>query len=251
MSVLNRDRPRPAVVYPDSDGKPMAENTLQFEWIVTIKEGLERIYTDRADVFVAGDLLWYPVKGHPKIRAAPDALVAFGRPKGYRGSYIQFEENGIAPQVVFEVLSPGNRPPEMARKFRFYQKYGVAEYYIYDPHKVELTGYLRADGKLRDIAEMNGWTSPLLGIRFDLSGSDLVIYGPDGERFLTYQEIAQERDRATQERDRATQERDEVVLERDRVAQERERLAQERDAERERAERMAAQLRAMGVEPPA
>ena len=88
MSILNRNRPpRPAIVYPDSDGKPMAENTLQFEWIVTIKEGLERICFDRDDVFVAGDLLWYPVEGHPEICvAAPTRLAAFGRPKGYRGS---------------------------------------------------------------------------------------------------------------------------------------------------------------------
>ena len=94
----------------------MAENTLQFEWIVTIKEGLERIYFDRDDVFIAGDLLWYPVEGHPEICTAPDALVAFGRPKGYRGSYKQFEENGTAPQVVFEVLSPGDRPKESDRR---------------------------------------------------------------------------------------------------------------------------------------
>jgi Uma2 family endonuclease len=243
MSVLSRDRPRPVIVYPDSDGKPMAENTLLFKWIVTIKEGLERIYFDRADVFVAGDLFWYPLEGHPEICTAPGALVAFGRPKGDRGSYKQFDENGIAPQVVFEVLSPGNRAEEMSQKFKFYEKYGVDEYYIYDLQKVKLTGYLRADGQLRDIAEMNGWISPLLGIQFDLSGSDLVIYGPGGHRFLTYQEIAQERDEVILERDR-------LVLERDRVAQERDRLTRERDAERERAERMAAQLRAIGVEPP-
>ncbi|KAF0217918.1 MAG: hypothetical protein FD167_5135, partial [bacterium] len=29
------------VYYPESDGKPMAENTTQYKWIVTIKEGLE------------------------------------------------------------------------------------------------------------------------------------------------------------------------------------------------------------------
>jgi hypothetical protein len=35
MSLLDR-RPRPAIVYPESDGNPIAENTLQFEWIVKI-----------------------------------------------------------------------------------------------------------------------------------------------------------------------------------------------------------------------
>ena len=64
-------------------------------------------------MFVAGDLLWYPVEGKPSIRTAPDVMVVFGRPKGDRGSYKQWEEDGIAPQVVFEVLSPGNRAGEM------------------------------------------------------------------------------------------------------------------------------------------
>ncbi len=72
MSVLTPPAARPQIIYPDSDGQPMAENTLQFRWIVTIKEGLERVYRHRPDVFVAGDLLWYPVVGHPEICQAPD-----------------------------------------------------------------------------------------------------------------------------------------------------------------------------------
>nr|WP_235963697.1 hypothetical protein [Tautonia rosea] len=51
------------VEYPDSDGKRMAEYTLEFQWIVTIKERLDALFRDRPDVFVAGDLLWYPSKG--------------------------------------------------------------------------------------------------------------------------------------------------------------------------------------------
>jgi Uma2 family endonuclease len=69
-----------------------------------IKENLECLFADHPDVFVAGDLLWYPVEGRPDIRVAPDALVTFGRPKGYRGSYQQWQEGNIAPQVVFEIL---------------------------------------------------------------------------------------------------------------------------------------------------
>src|SRR6516162_28281 len=120
MSISTSTHRRPSIVYPESDGKPMADNTLQFQWIVTIKEGLDWVFQDRPDVFVAGDLLWYPVEGKPKICQAPDALVAFGRPKGYRGSYLQWEEGGVAPQVVFEVLPPGNTMPELLRKLNFY-----------------------------------------------------------------------------------------------------------------------------------
>lgn len=82
-------------------------------------------------MFVAGDLLWYPQPGDNKIRQAPDTMAVFGGPKGDRSSYQQWEEGNIPPQVVFEILSPGNPLKEMARKFKFYEQYGVEEYYIY------------------------------------------------------------------------------------------------------------------------
>ena len=46
----------------------MADNTEQWEWIDLIKNGFEVVFLDRADVFVAGDLLWYPVEGEPQTR---------------------------------------------------------------------------------------------------------------------------------------------------------------------------------------
>jgi Uma2 family endonuclease len=186
----------------------MSENTLQFQWIVTIKEGLERAFRDRPDVFVAGDLLWYPVEGQPETRQAPDAMVIFGRPKGYRGSYRQWEEGGIAPQVVFEVLSPGNRPSKMIKKFRFYDRHGVQEYYIYDPESFVLEGWGRTDGELEEIPVMDGWVSPLLGVRFDTSEGELRLFAANGQRLLTYAELAEERDHIAHERDRLAQERD-------------------------------------------
>ncbi len=187
------------ISYPDSDGQPMADNTKQFRWIVTIKENLELLFADQADVFVAGDLLWYPVEGDNKTRQAPDTLVVFGRPKGDRGSYQQWKENNIPPQVVFEILSPGNRPAEMLRKFKFYERYGVEEYYIYDPDEIEFAGWER-QGKLVSIDEMDGWVSPRLNIRFVMTDDGLEIYRPDGRKFLTMlemeQQTAQEKQRA-------------------------------------------------------
>ncbi len=43
-----------AIIYPDSDGKPMADNTKQFRWIVTIKENLECLFANEK---VFGDRL--------------------------------------------------------------------------------------------------------------------------------------------------------------------------------------------------
>ena len=38
---------------------------------------------------------------------------------------------------------------------------------------------------------MRGWTSPRLGVQFELDGVDLCLTGPDGQRFATYLEVAQ------------------------------------------------------------
>jgi len=213
-----------AIIYPDRDGKPMSDNTKQFNWIVKIKEGLEILFKDNPDVFVAGDLLWYPVEGNNKIRIAPDAMVAFGRPKGDRGSYRQWEENGIVPQVVFEVLSPGNTPSEMERKLKFYEKYGVDEYYLYDPDNIEFKGWIRSENRLCPIEDTQGWLSPILKIRFEIlpNGKDdkeLVIFRPDGKKFLSPSEIEE---RAAQAELNA-------------------------EKERQRAELLEAKLRALGV----
>lgn len=51
------------ILYPNTDDEPMADNTRQFRWIVTVKEGLEHLFRQDPDVFVAGNLLWYPVEG--------------------------------------------------------------------------------------------------------------------------------------------------------------------------------------------
>jgi Uma2 family endonuclease len=186
-------------VYPDCDGQPVAENTLQFQWITTIQGNLNGMFRHTPDVFVAGDLLWYPVRGDATIRVAPDAMVVFGRPRGHRGSYQQWREGGIAPQVVFEVLSPGNRQGEMDDKFAFYDQRGVEEYYIYDPDRVELQGWQRRDGSLQPILTIDGWVSPRLGIRFDMSGPELVICDPSGKRFLTFEELMEQDEQLQQE----------------------------------------------------
>jgi len=236
MSIAITPARRPEIEYPDSDSQPMAENTLQFQWIVTIKEGLDALFRHDPNVFVAGDLFWYPEEGKPNVRTAPDTMVAFGRPKGHRGSYKQWEEAGIAPQVVFEVLSPSNRPAETIRKFRFYERYGVEEYYIYNPDNGDLSGWLRGSAGLEEVEDMNGHKSPHLGIRFQPGeGPDeLKIIGPDGRPFATYVELFEDREA---QRQKAEEERQRAEGEHERA-----------EAERQRADRLAAKLRELGAE---
>jgi Uma2 family endonuclease len=260
------------VVYPDSDGEPMSDTTLQYHYIVMIRDGLEALFADRSDVFVAANLLWYAVEGDATVRAGPDVMVAFGRLKGHRGSYRQWEEGGHPPDVVFEILSPGNRAGELKQKFEFYQAHGVEEYYIYDPDRGRLTGYRREGGELHEVPRMQGYISPLMGVQFELAQGELRLYGPNGRRFLTPLEqdqranraerrAQQEQLRAEQERLRAEQERfQREDAERQRDQERSEREAAERRAEavtaaaeqdRQRAERLAARLRELGIDPDA
>ncbi len=182
----------------------MAESTLQFDWIVLIKENLERFFADQPLVFIAGDLLWYPVEVAvpPAPAMAPDIMVVFGRPKGARKSYQQFKEDNIPPQVVFEVLWDSNKDQRgreiMQNKFLFYEKYGVQEYYVIDPEELVLEGWLRQsnspDSSLVPIPCMSDWVSPLLGIRFDYRRGDrLDIYSASGEKFKSVVELDRER----------------------------------------------------------
>jgi Uma2 family endonuclease len=230
MTILT---PPEQIIYPDDNGEPMSDNTLQYEWITTLKWELDALFAADPDVFVAGDLLWYPVEGDNRTRLAPDTMVVFGRPKGYRGSYMQWVENGIAPQVVFEVLSPGNRKGEMDRKRDFYERYGVEEYYVYRPETFALQGWRQSAsaGGFTPIKLINGWISPRLGIRFDAPGNrELIVYRPDGTPFRTPLELRQELEDKQQELDARQQ---------------------ELDRKRTENEKLAAKLREMGIDPDA
>jgi Uma2 family endonuclease len=226
MSATVTPPPKSAIPvhYPDDDGLPMSDNTQQMKWIFLLYGSLDGQYRDNADVFVAGNHLIYPVEGDNKTRQAPDVFVAFGRPKIERGSYRVWEENGVFPHVIFEVWSPGNRYAEMQAKFAFYEKYGAEEYYIlYPEFLAHAEGYQRQEGKLVRIEEMDGYVSPRLGVRFSLARGQLTAFGADGHPMRSAAEMAAEREAA-------------------------ERTARE---QQEKAAKLAAKLRELGVDPDA
>ncbi|MEG4287055.1 Uma2 family endonuclease [Microcoleus sp. A006_D1] len=209
------------IIYPCSDGQPMADSTIQYKLIVTIKEGCELLFKDDPNVFVAADLLWYPLERRNDISQAPDVMVIFGRSKEDRRSYLQFSEDNIAPQVVFEIRSFSDNQTKMSKKFSFYNRYGVEEYYLYDPAENELIGWQRIEGVLEVIEPIEGWISPRLGVRFELPETGLEIYRPDREKFLSYSELDQQRELERRRAEEASQ----------------------------RAERLAAKLRELNIDP--
>jgi hypothetical protein len=107
-------------------------------------------------------------------------------------------------------------------------RHGVEEYYIYDPDRHDLTGWLRVSQQLVPIENINGWTSPRLQIKFVLQPHTLTIYRPDGEEFLGFLQLDQKRQ----------------LAEAKQLAAE----AKQRDAEA-KAHRLAAKLKALGIDP--
>jgi len=195
----------------------MADNTKQARWIVILFDNLLALLAEVADVFIAADIFWYPVEGEPEIRVAPDVLVAFGRPRGDRGSYKQWEEGGVAPQVVFEILSPGNDPIEMADKLDFYDCHGVEEYYVYDPDRNRLAVYVRRGEVLRRVQPADGFVSPRLRIRFQLTKPEMTVSRPDDRPFLMFDQLEAERVRTEEARRQAVERAEQAEAEVERL----------------------------------
>lgn len=183
-----------SIIYPHTDGKPMAENTKQLRWIVSLYTNLRwLVQSKETEAFVAADLFWYPVEGEPRIVVAPDVMVVVGRPDGDRLSYQQWKENDQPPQLVIEVLSPGNRPLEMREKESFYERHGVQEYLVIDPDERAFQVFLRKeDGWQKSDFPLVKWQSPLLGFWLKQEEGELHAYYPDGSPFKTFDQIQTE-----------------------------------------------------------
>jgi Uma2 family endonuclease len=242
MSSAQLAKPSKPIVYPETDGEPMAENTQQYNAITTIKGNLDIQFAGDPQVFVAADLFWYPQEGNNTLRTAPDTMVVFGAPKGDRSSYRQWEENHIPPQVVFEVLSPGYRIGEMIRKFNFYDEWGVDEYFTFETDDGLWNGWIRQEGRLRSIAVMPGWVSPRLGIRFEIGeANEPRLYRADGQRFLTMLE-SETRRRDAEERSALD------LLAREQAQQRADQQQQRAERAEKRAAQLADKLRAAGID---
>lgn len=193
------------VVYPDHDGEPMADNTLHYEWITVLEQNLDAELPD----FVAGDSLWYPVQGEVAIRRAPDVLVALGRPKGHRGSYRQWEEGDVPPQLVVEVRSLKNTGPHLASKLAFYRRYGSREVLVLDPDRHRLDVWSEGEAAFRRIPPGETYVSTVLGIRFCATAPIQVTFA-DGRPFETFADLLRSRGEARQRAEHAKRQADEM-----------------------------------------
>ena len=178
------------VIYPDSDGEPMAENFLQSIVIRMLVYGFERVFRGRDDMLVGGDFFWYPIEGKPATVVAADVMVVVGLRGPFdiytNGSYRQWEHGGH-PALAVEVLSPSNTYSEMTRKRLFYDQHGVDEYWVYEPRDGTFEVWVREAGHLVEARNpAAGWVSPATGVHVRVEGIELIVHDSDGmRRWLT------------------------------------------------------------------
>lgn len=111
---------------------------LQGALFVFLKNSKCKLYTAPFDVR-------FPQKGESQVYTVvqPDLCVVCDLEK--------IDSKGCvgAPDLVFEILSPGNSKKEMKSKFALYQEEGVREYWVVDPERELVFVYVAENKKFR------------------------------------------------------------------------------------------------------
>jgi Uma2 family endonuclease len=237
------------IVYPSSDGEPLAETSVHVDAIIDLVVVLRQYLEGQSAIVLADQFLYY-AQGYPKLRLAPDVMVIFDVPPGPRDNYKTWEE-GQVPVVIFEITSEGTKERDQNFKKILYEQLEVKEYWLFDPKgewiEEQLRGYRLRGEQYEPITDNR---SEPLQLRLAVDGQQLALYREDtGEKLLASSELAQalraEILARQQAEDRAEQERQRAEQERQRAEQERQR-AEQAEAQ---VEQLRERLRSLGVDP--
>ncbi len=205
------------IVYPESDGKPMAETELHRNALINALIILIEAFKNKPDVCVSGNMMMYYVEGDPKKSISPDVFVSFGIGKKLRRTYRVWEE-GKPPDFVLEFSSENTHRTDQNEKKLLYASIGVQEYFLYDPERqylpTPLMGFRLIEGEYVPIpAGPDGSVmSSTLNLELRLRGDILGFYDRVSSKWLeTPADTAEARAdeeaaRAEQEAARAEQE---------------------------------------------
>ncbi|MGD1862878.1 MAG: Uma2 family endonuclease [Leptolyngbyaceae cyanobacterium] len=235
MVISSSNAQATEVVYPSSDGEPLAETSVHVDAIITAVVALRQYLAGQPAIVLADQFLYYAA-GFPKLRVAPDVMVIKQVAPGPRDNYKIWEEGAI-PSVIFEMTSQGTQKYDQETKRTLYEQLEVPEYWLFDPKGEwiveKLRGY-RLEGD-RYISITDG-ISTALGLRLVIEDTLIGFYRQDtGEKLMAPDELV--------EALRA----EKLVSAR---AEERAQQAEERAQQAEdRADALAARLRALGVDP--
>ena len=239
-----------AIVYPSSDGEPLAETQEHILAILTAL-GLLRLYLKEQPAVVFANQFLYYIQGNPKARVAPDVMVVFDIEKRLYGNY-KIWEGQQNPKFIIEVTSAGTKDVDWNFKKTLYEQLEVTEYWLFDPYGEwvanQLQGFrLNEDGIYKPISDN---CSQVLGLRLEAQEYQIAFYRLDnGEKLLTLEEL----DEAAQAAYQAIEQAQQAVEQAEQVAEQAEQVAEQERIKAEqaeqRADRLAALLVSMGIDP--
>jgi len=178
------------IIYPESDGEPMAETDIHRDLMVDMINMLRNHFRTHPDVYVSGNLLLYYEMDKPRKSVAPDVFVVFGVERKRRRTYRMWEE-GKGPDVVLELTSRNTYRKDLGEKKDLYASVlKVKEYYLYDPDgqylQPNLQGYRLVDGIYLPIQPTleNRFPSFVLGLELGERDAELGLYNPRTKHWL-------------------------------------------------------------------
>ena len=187
-ALLQKIRSAPTVVYPSSDGEPMAETERHRKALEDLVDMVDRHFRHVPDVHVSGNLLLYYEEGNPRKVISPDVFMVRGVSKKELRTYKTWEQ---APTLdfVIELASPSTFTRDFREKKEIYAKIlKVQEYYIYDPyHEIEpsFVGFRLVDGEYEQITFIDGrLPSEVLGLELGEREGVLRLYNPTTREWL-------------------------------------------------------------------
>ena len=171
----------PTIVYPESDGKPMAETDVHRDLMVDFIRMLQHHFRDEP-IYVSGNLLIYYEEGNVRKSVSPDVFVVHGIAKKRRRTYLTWEE-GQTPDFVLELSSRSTYRHDIGPKKALYASVlEVKEYYIYDPKgeiEPNFIGYRLVDGVYEEIDFVDSrLPSSVLGLDLGERDGVLCLYDP-------------------------------------------------------------------------
>ena len=178
-----------ADLYPESDGKPMAETDMHAVAIIDLRQRFDGFFADNRDTYVSGTVMMYDVEGPGRTAVSPDILVSFGIGKKLRRTYKVWEE-GKPPDFVMEFSSKGTFQNDLGHKKAHYASMGIPEYFLCDIDRrylpTPLMGFRLKDGTYERIPEnVDGSISSVtLGLSFHLLDEGLAVYDAATEHWL-------------------------------------------------------------------
>ena len=144
------------IVYPETDGKPLPDGEYQAPLYIEIVGTLQTHFSNRPDVHVNGNTMFYYEEGNPRRVISPDCYVAFGVDveRIFRNNTYLLWEMGKPPDFVLEIGSPSTRRNDLGPKRDLYARLGIGEYWRFDGtggnfYREPLVGEYLEEGEFR------------------------------------------------------------------------------------------------------